>query len=102
MGPLRPTGPHPGTTGRNAREKPMNPRRIVPIGMAGVLILLAIGGSAALSPSLTRAENDSSATAPTPNDPDEPMADGLSLARSAAFLDAVALDWTRKRQCGTC
>jgi squalene-hopene/tetraprenyl-beta-curcumene cyclase len=38
----------------------------------------------------------------TPNSPDEPMAGTLSLAKSAGFLDAVALDWTRKRQCGTC
>ena len=39
---------------------------------------------------------------PAPNSPDEPLAPVLSLAGSAAFLDAVALDWTRKRQCGTC
>jgi squalene-hopene/tetraprenyl-beta-curcumene cyclase len=39
---------------------------------------------------------------PAPNSPDEPVAATLSLEKSAAFLDAVALDWTRKRQCGTC
>jgi squalene-hopene/tetraprenyl-beta-curcumene cyclase len=39
---------------------------------------------------------------PSPNSPDEPTAATLSLARTAEFLDGVALDWTRKRQCGTC
>ena len=24
------------------------------------------------------------------------------MAKAAEFLDAVALDWTRKRKCGTC
>ncbi len=38
----------------------------------------------------------------TPNSPDEPLAARLSLRKAAAFLDAVALDWTNKRQCGTC
>src|SRR5262249_36781898 len=33
---------------------------------------------------------------------DEPRVGRLSLARGAAFLDAVALDWTRRRKCGTC
>ena len=40
--------------------------------------------------------------APTPNSPDEPLAPAPSLAKAAEFLDGVALDWTRKRQCGTC
>src|SRR6516225_890081 len=48
------------------------------------------------------AQTVSKETTPAPNAPDEPMAGELSLARSAEFLDAVALDWTRKRQCGTC
>jgi squalene-hopene/tetraprenyl-beta-curcumene cyclase len=37
-----------------------------------------------------------------PNAPDEPLAPAYSSAKAAQFLDAVALDWTRKRQCGTC
>jgi squalene-hopene/tetraprenyl-beta-curcumene cyclase len=39
---------------------------------------------------------------PTPNSPAEPLAPVLSLTRSAAFLDSVALAWTQKHQCGTC
>lgn len=40
--------------------------------------------------------------APTPNSPDEPLAKASSLAKAAEFLDGVALDWTKRRQCGTC
>jgi squalene-hopene/tetraprenyl-beta-curcumene cyclase len=40
--------------------------------------------------------------APAPNSPDEPVAARLSEGKAAEFLDAVALDWTRTRQCGTC
>src|SRR4051794_40881947 len=38
----------------------------------------------------------------TPNSPREPVAKTMSLANSAAFLDRVALDWTRERKCGSC
>lgn len=37
-----------------------------------------------------------------PNSPDEPVAPAYSPAKAAEFLDAVALDWTEKRQCGAC
>jgi squalene-hopene/tetraprenyl-beta-curcumene cyclase len=37
-----------------------------------------------------------------PASPDEPRARRVSLERSAGYLDAVALDWTRQRRCGTC
>ena len=32
----------------------------------------------------------------------EPVARSLSLKRSADFLDAVSVEWTRQRKCGTC
>src|SRR3954452_14543431 len=32
----------------------------------------------------------------------EPVARSLSLKRSAEFLDAVSVEWTRQRKCGTC
>src|SRR5262245_15191027 len=38
----------------------------------------------------------------TPNSPREPRAAKLSLARSAEFLDAAVLSWTRQRHCGSC
>jgi squalene-hopene/tetraprenyl-beta-curcumene cyclase len=37
-----------------------------------------------------------------PNSPEEPLRPKVSLAAAAAFLDTVALDWTRQRKCGTC
>jgi squalene-hopene/tetraprenyl-beta-curcumene cyclase len=79
----------------------MNQRRL-----AGALISAGLGLAAAVfnAPATrpARAQNAVEAGAPAPNSPDEPMAAALSLARSAEFLDAIALDWTRKRQCGTC
>src|SRR5439155_407337 len=39
---------------------------------------------------------------PTPNSPKEPLAEKLSLAKSAEFLDGVALSWTQEKKCGTC
>jgi squalene-hopene/tetraprenyl-beta-curcumene cyclase len=37
-----------------------------------------------------------------PNSPDEPLASGVSLPKAGEFLDAVAVNWTRQRACGTC
>jgi squalene-hopene/tetraprenyl-beta-curcumene cyclase len=37
-----------------------------------------------------------------PNSPDEPLAQKLSLAKAADFLDAVSLNWTQERNCGSC
>jgi len=39
---------------------------------------------------------------PTPNRADEPLAKEFSLVRTAAFLDAESLWWTREKKCGTC
>jgi squalene-hopene/tetraprenyl-beta-curcumene cyclase len=39
---------------------------------------------------------------PAPNSPDEPLAERFSIDRAARFLDAVAVSWTREKQCGTC
>lgn len=69
------------------------------VSSAGLVLgLLAIGHW--VPPASTFAEEE--IAAPTPNRPDEPMAGTLSMTRAASFLDGVALDWTRKRQCGTC
>jgi squalene-hopene/tetraprenyl-beta-curcumene cyclase len=78
--------------------------RILKIGPCVILGLAAaaVMGLPATLGNPARAEGVVELTTPTPNSPDEPLAGELSLARSAEFLDAVALDWTRKRQCGTC
>ncbi len=39
---------------------------------------------------------------PTANSAAEPLAPAASMARAAAFLDDVAVSWTREHQCGTC
>lgn len=39
---------------------------------------------------------------PAPNSKDEPLADKVSLAKSAEFLDGIAVSWTREKKCGTC
>ncbi|MBI4603181.1 MAG: terpene cyclase/mutase family protein [Planctomycetes bacterium] len=39
---------------------------------------------------------------PSPNSPDEPFAESLSLEKAAEFLDAASVTWTRVRKCGTC
>ena len=73
--------------------------RWVVLATAATLALAALLASHGIG---ARGAEPSGATPPAANSPDEPMAPSLSLAKSAAFLDAVALDWTRKRQCGTC
>lgn len=39
---------------------------------------------------------------PTPNQPAEPLAKQLSLAKAAEFLDGVNHDWLTTKKCGTC
>jgi squalene-hopene/tetraprenyl-beta-curcumene cyclase len=34
--------------------------------------------------------------------PDEPIAAAASMAQAARFLDEMAVNWTRQRQCGSC
>jgi squalene-hopene/tetraprenyl-beta-curcumene cyclase len=69
-----------------------------------VLVAALVLAAAAWLASQERSWGDERVTtpAPTPNSPDEPLAPRLSLAKAGEFLDAAALDWTRKRQCGTC
>lgn len=38
----------------------------------------------------------------SPNSAKEPLAPSASMARAAAFLDEVSLNWTRTYECGTC
>src|SRR5262245_15717212 len=39
---------------------------------------------------------------PAASRPYEPLADALSLAKSAEFLDAVTLGWIKRNQCASC
>jgi squalene-hopene/tetraprenyl-beta-curcumene cyclase len=51
-----------------------------------------------------RAAGGQEAEFPSPgrNSPEEPVAREASPAKAAAFLDSAAIQWTRRRQCGTC
>jgi hypothetical protein len=60
--------------------------------MLAVMVLLA--------PSVTRAVDAPAKLGP--NSAKEPMAERFSIERGAPFLDAVSVDWTRQRKCGTC
>jgi squalene-hopene/tetraprenyl-beta-curcumene cyclase len=55
-----------------------------------------------LSAVSARAEAPKDFPKPSPNSADEPRAKTASLAAAANFLDAVAVNWTRDRNCGTC
>jgi squalene-hopene/tetraprenyl-beta-curcumene cyclase len=44
---------------------------------------------------------DETPAKPAPNSEKEPMGE-FSIPRAARFLDAVSVDWTRQRKCGTC
>ncbi len=51
---------------------------------------------------ITFAETPSDFPKPTANSADEPLASALSLTSAARFLDTVAVNWTRDRNCATC
>src|SRR5208283_4425528 len=45
---------------------------------------------------------DAGVPKPRPNSAEEPMAQKLSLTKSAEFLDSMNLWWTAEKKCGTC
>lgn len=74
----------------------MNKRLVSIAALVGLVAVAAFG----LAKVTAHAANE--IAAPTENSPDEPLASAPSLGKAAAFLDGVALDWTKRRQCGTC
>ncbi|HVE42820.1 MAG TPA: prenyltransferase/squalene oxidase repeat-containing protein [Planctomycetota bacterium] len=65
------------------------------ITIVGGLLLLGLSG-------LGAGGQESDLPEPGKNLPNEPVARSFSPAKAAAWLDAVAVNWTRKRKCGTC
>jgi squalene-hopene/tetraprenyl-beta-curcumene cyclase len=65
------------------------------IKTAGFFALLSLSVAGA-------AEQDQEYPLPGKNLPEEPVARQMSPAKAAAWLDSVAINWTRKRQCVTC
>ena len=68
--------------------------------LAGMVVVLAIGGARATWGQ--EGERPAPPAKMPPNSPDEPIRAKASMASAATFLDSVALDWTRRRKCGTC
>ena len=67
-----------------------------------VLALAATLAVAAVAAQQGRSARGAEPAILAPNSPDEPLASRFSAEKAAGFLDAVALDWTEKRQCGAC
>jgi squalene-hopene/tetraprenyl-beta-curcumene cyclase len=65
------------------------------------LALLAVAGLVLVAARVA-AEGAPAVSKPNPNSAAEPLVAQWSPARSAAFLDGVALGWTREKKCGTC
>ena len=65
------------------------------IRIAGGFLLLGVGA-------LGAAGQEAEFPPPGKNLPDEPVARELSPEKAAAWLDSVAVNWTRRRKCGTC
>ncbi len=66
-----------------------------------IIVALAAAPFAADDPATPERAARPAAT-PTAITPDEPLAESFSLKRAADYLDLVALDWQKKRGCGTC
>ena len=79
------------------------PRKAARWVILAAAVTLALAAMLAVQTPPARGESPGATPVmPPPASADEPVAQALSLAKSAEMLDAVALDWTRKRQCGTC
>jgi squalene-hopene/tetraprenyl-beta-curcumene cyclase len=68
---------------------------VVYLGPVLAIAMVARSGSAP-------AQEAKPAARPAPNSASEPLVPVASMARAAAFLDDVSLNWTRQHQCGTC
>ncbi len=80
----------------------MSPRvreMCVPVGAyLGTLVAIAL----VARPGAALAQEPKRAERPSPNSATEPLAPVASMARAAAFLDDVSVNWTRQHRCGTC
>ena len=76
-------------------------RRILgPMGVGGVVLLgIGFGIGADTAPPTTPKADVASMTTPKA---DEPLAERYDASRAAAFLDRVAVHWTRERRCISC
>jgi len=68
--------------------------------LMAIVALLAIGPMGSLAAQETKTAPRYAVAAK--NSPAEPLAPAASMTRAAAFLDGVAVNWTRQHKCGTC
>jgi squalene-hopene/tetraprenyl-beta-curcumene cyclase len=68
--------------------------------LAAIVFALTIAGN--LPADDAKADKPADFVKPQANSPDEPLAKEMSLAKTAEFLDNVAVVWTREKKCGTC
>jgi squalene-hopene/tetraprenyl-beta-curcumene cyclase len=69
---------------------------------AGAYLGVLVAAAAVARTGSAPAQESKPAAQPSPNSATEPVAPVASMARAAAFLDEVSVNWTRQRQCGTC
>jgi len=72
---------------------------LLPLGMSATLVLAAVSSGVTAGEPTSKVQPPPK---PAASRPDEPRAETLSLARSAAFLDGVTLAWLRERKCASC
>lgn len=78
---------------RRGREK--TAPAVARLGLMLAIAMIGRSGSAT-------AQEARPAERPSPNSATEPIAPVASMQRAAAFLDDVAVNWTRTHECGTC
>jgi len=71
----------------------------ITVRLVGQLLILAMCAAQAFGADAVTLENVQD---PGENRKDEPLAKEFSLDKAAGFLDAVALQWQKQRQCFTC
>lgn len=86
---------------RTCKGECMTHSRWLRAGLAGIVLVALAARTWGDTPNPAQKAAPASAKV-TASSADEPMADRLSLAKAAEFLDDVAVSWTRERSCGAC
>ena len=81
-----------------AKSLPAWPRKLARWTMLAAAVTFAVAVAAASAAGQRNARGDDDIRAASDS---EPVAPKVSLDKAAGLLDAVALDWTNRRQCGT-
>jgi squalene-hopene/tetraprenyl-beta-curcumene cyclase len=82
------------------KERSRATRLLVGASLAGMLAIPALGPSQSLPAQEAKAAKEPAK--PPSSSPAEPLVPSASMQRAAAFLDQVAVSWTRQHKCGSC